>query len=239
MKKETAAAFWIRAAAFFAAYGITVKALLTDNGSCCCSRALGLPPLRQPWDRTSSASDPPLPASNQRQGRTLQSHPRHRMGLRPALHLRNRTRRNLQRLAPPLQSSPKPHRHRRQIHHQPRSQPRTHVNSSAAIRVWKRKHPCGKQWYFLGYARYSRRLYAYAWFHAGSTGVCPMSFHSAGRRSRPKSATVEPHAPVPDGTLQRHSLPQLYGIAIIRLLKTGSRSGCENSRLLALRRWKD
>lgn len=38
-KKETAAAFWIRAAAFFAAHGITVKAVLTDNGSCYRSRA--------------------------------------------------------------------------------------------------------------------------------------------------------------------------------------------------------
>lgn len=38
-KKETAAAFWIRAAAFFAAHGITVEAVLTDNGSCYRSRA--------------------------------------------------------------------------------------------------------------------------------------------------------------------------------------------------------
>ena len=33
-RKETAAAFWLRAAAFFAAHGITVKAVLTDNGAC-------------------------------------------------------------------------------------------------------------------------------------------------------------------------------------------------------------
>jgi transposase InsO family protein len=33
-RKETAAAFWKRAEAFFAAHGITVKAVLTDNGSC-------------------------------------------------------------------------------------------------------------------------------------------------------------------------------------------------------------
>ena len=37
--KETAAAFWLRAVAFFAAHGITVKAVLTDNGSCYRSRA--------------------------------------------------------------------------------------------------------------------------------------------------------------------------------------------------------
>ena len=33
-KKETAAAFWTRAEAFFAAHGVTVKRVLTDNGSC-------------------------------------------------------------------------------------------------------------------------------------------------------------------------------------------------------------
>src|SRR3954470_23896682 len=33
-RKETAAAFWIRAKKFFAAHGITVKRVLTDNGSC-------------------------------------------------------------------------------------------------------------------------------------------------------------------------------------------------------------
>ena len=38
-KKETATAFWLRAAAFFAAHGITVRAVLTDNGACYRSRA--------------------------------------------------------------------------------------------------------------------------------------------------------------------------------------------------------
>ena len=37
-KKETAAAFWIRANASFAALGITVSRVLTDNGSCYRSR---------------------------------------------------------------------------------------------------------------------------------------------------------------------------------------------------------
>jgi len=32
--RETAVAFWTRAQAFFAAYGITVRRVLTDNGSC-------------------------------------------------------------------------------------------------------------------------------------------------------------------------------------------------------------
>jgi transposase InsO family protein len=33
-RKESAAAFWQRASAFFAAHDITIKAVLTDNGSC-------------------------------------------------------------------------------------------------------------------------------------------------------------------------------------------------------------
>ena len=38
-KKDTAAAFWTRAQAFFTACGITVKRVLTDNGSCYRSHA--------------------------------------------------------------------------------------------------------------------------------------------------------------------------------------------------------
>ena len=38
-RKETAAAFWRRARRFFAAHGITVRAVLTDNGACYRSRA--------------------------------------------------------------------------------------------------------------------------------------------------------------------------------------------------------
>jgi len=33
-RKETAVGFWLRARRFFAAHGITIKAVLTDNGSC-------------------------------------------------------------------------------------------------------------------------------------------------------------------------------------------------------------
>ena len=37
-KKETAAAFWTRAQAYFTSVGITVERVLTDNGSCYRSR---------------------------------------------------------------------------------------------------------------------------------------------------------------------------------------------------------
>ena len=40
-KKETAAGFWIRAAAFYAAQGITVERVMTDNGSCYRSKLFG------------------------------------------------------------------------------------------------------------------------------------------------------------------------------------------------------
>ena len=63
--------------AFFADAGITVKAVMTDNGSCYRSRA-----SPRPSGRDQAPTHPPLPAPDQRQSRTLQPHPGHRMGLR-------------------------------------------------------------------------------------------------------------------------------------------------------------
>jgi len=40
-KKETASAFWVRANMFFESHGITVRRVLTDNGSCYRSKAFG------------------------------------------------------------------------------------------------------------------------------------------------------------------------------------------------------
>lgn len=47
-RKETAAGFWLRAEAFFAQAGITVEAVMTDNGSCYRSRdfAAALGPIK-------------------------------------------------------------------------------------------------------------------------------------------------------------------------------------------------
>lgn len=52
-KKETAADFWIRANAFFAEAGITVQAVMTDNGSCYRSHAFAaaLGPIKHVWTR--------------------------------------------------------------------------------------------------------------------------------------------------------------------------------------------
>lgn len=52
-RKETAAGFWRRAAAFFTEHGITVTAVMTDNGSCYRSRdfAAALGPIQHRWTR--------------------------------------------------------------------------------------------------------------------------------------------------------------------------------------------
>lgn len=52
-RKETAAGFWLRANAFFAAAGITVTAVMTDNGSCYRSTlfAAALGTIQHRWTR--------------------------------------------------------------------------------------------------------------------------------------------------------------------------------------------
>ncbi len=52
-RKETASAFWERANAFFQAAGITVTAVMTDNGSCYRSRdfAAALGTIKHRWTR--------------------------------------------------------------------------------------------------------------------------------------------------------------------------------------------
>ena len=74
-----------RAVAWFAARGVTVERVLSDNGSAYRSHAwrdacteLGI----------TAEEDPPLPAADQRQDRTLPPHPGRRLGLRPPLHHR-------------------------------------------------------------------------------------------------------------------------------------------------------
>src|SRR4051794_29859246 len=141
--KETAAAFWTRAQAWFTAAGITVQRVLTDNGSCYRSRLwrdtlavadvshrrtrpyrphrLGPPPPAPPAPHP--PPPPPLPAPDQRQGRTVQPHPARRMGLRPALPHRNRTPPSIRPLAARLQSPPRTLRTRRAPTIKPRTQP--------------------------------------------------------------------------------------------------------------------
>ena len=52
-RKETAAGFWLRASAFFAERGITVRAVMTDNGACYRSHAFAaaLGDIKHIWTR--------------------------------------------------------------------------------------------------------------------------------------------------------------------------------------------
>ena len=81
----TAAAFWHRAAAWFAAHGIPCERVITDNGSCYKLRALA---GRLRRHRHHRQEDPTPPTADQRQDRALPPHPARGMGLHPALDLR-------------------------------------------------------------------------------------------------------------------------------------------------------
>jgi hypothetical protein len=82
-RKETAVAFWRRARAWFARHGITVRAVLTDNGSCYRSKlwAKTLTGQRIKHRRTR----PYRPQTNGR----VQPHPARGMGLRRRVPLRS------------------------------------------------------------------------------------------------------------------------------------------------------
>ena len=75
--------------AWFADHGITIEAVLTDNGTCYRSRAFA----RRARAGIEHTPHPALPTPDQRQSRTLQPHPARRMGLRPPLPLRRRPHR--------------------------------------------------------------------------------------------------------------------------------------------------
>ena len=70
-RKETAAAFSRECAnAFFVEHGITVKRVLTDNGSCYRSKLFA-----QTLGPGIKDEDPAIPAPNQRESRAVQPHP--------------------------------------------------------------------------------------------------------------------------------------------------------------------
>ena len=76
-----------RAVAWFAARGVTVERVLSDNGS----RLHSLTPVARRLRRARHhpETDPALPAADQRQDRTLPPHHGRRLGLPPPLHQRN------------------------------------------------------------------------------------------------------------------------------------------------------
>ena len=114
-RKETAAAFWTRAEAFFASYGIQVQRVLTTQ-----RRVLPLVGLPRRARRDRAQKDPALPPPDQRQGREVQPHPARRMGLRPGLPVRGRAHYRFPYLAASLQSPPRPHLTPRPATRQPR-----------------------------------------------------------------------------------------------------------------------
>ena len=115
-KDATCAGFLHRAMAWFAAHGIPVRRVLTDNAlvyrhgtdwGWVCSAG------------SSNAASPSPAALDQRQSRTLQPHPAQRVGLCPPLDQQRLRRRGLNRFLRPLQHSTRPLRPRRTTTHQP------------------------------------------------------------------------------------------------------------------------
>ena len=95
---------WRRGDAYYAAMGINVERVLTDNGACYRSRA-----WRAALDETGIAMKRPVPTDpDQREDRALPSHPPRGVGLHQALDLRRRAPHALRELLSLLQSPPIP-----------------------------------------------------------------------------------------------------------------------------------
>ncbi len=86
-KAGTAAAFWHRAAAWFATQGIHCERVISDNGGLLQVRALAPGMRRDEHDRE---EDQATPSPDERQGRTLPPDLARGVGLHPALDLRER-----------------------------------------------------------------------------------------------------------------------------------------------------
>src|SRR5690606_12735103 len=103
--------------------------------------ALPLTPVARDLHRTRDHAlpDPPLPTPDERQDRTLPPHPRRRLGLRPRLHLRDRTTRCPGSMDPRVQPPPPPHRLREQATDHPIDQPvrSVHLAPPGGSRRWR------------------------------------------------------------------------------------------------------
>ena len=115
-RKETAAAFWLRANAWF-------TDMRHHSAKSVDRQRLLLPITRFPRRarRYRAPPHPALSAPDQRQSGAIPPHPGRRMGLRPALPQRRRTLRGVPTLATHLQSPPRPHRTRRPTTRHPRT----------------------------------------------------------------------------------------------------------------------
>ena len=141
-KAETAAGFWHRAVVWFAAQGIFIDRVLTDNGSLLPLEEVGRSDAQH---RVPTQAHPALPAPDQRQGRTVQPHPAPRVGLRPSLRLGTTTPQGLAPLAAHLQPSQGTHRTRRPTTRQPRHQPLRSVHLGVAPMLFIAGHRGGNR----------------------------------------------------------------------------------------------
>ena len=133
-KKETAAGFWERANAFFESCGITVKRVLTDNGSCYRSHAF----TKTPWARTSSTNAPARTGLRPTARSNATTAPCSRNGPTPEPYrLRSRTRRRFRRPGsiPTITTEATPHS---KVSHQPAASPTSLVTTASAhISGWR------------------------------------------------------------------------------------------------------
>jgi transposase InsO family protein len=120
-RATTAVAALRRAVAWFAARGVHIERVLSDNGSAYRSRLwrdtcveLGV---------THKRTRPPLPATDQRQDRTLPPHPGRRLGVQTFLYQRTPTSGGYASMDSPVQPPPAPHRDRQDHTHQRLNQP--------------------------------------------------------------------------------------------------------------------
>jgi hypothetical protein len=105
-RAETCPAFLRRAVAFYAAHGIRVERLLTDNAKMYrCSHVFRATAA----ELAQTAVHPSAPAPDQRKGRALQPDPPRGVGLRPALSIKRRPAPLAVSPGPPVQPSPVPH----------------------------------------------------------------------------------------------------------------------------------
>ncbi len=117
-RKETASAFWVRANAYYASCGITVKRVLTDNGSAYRS-ALYAETLGEITHKRTRPYRPEINGKVERFNRTLEqewAYARAYTSEAPA-------RRRLPSLPAHLQSPPRPHRAQRPLTSEPCTQP--------------------------------------------------------------------------------------------------------------------
>lgn len=113
-RSETAIGVLRRATTWIAGHGVTIERVLSDDGACYRSTP-GEMLLRA---RHPPQTNPPLPTPGQREDRAFPPHPRRRLGIRDALHVRDRAAQRTTELDPLLHSAQATLRNRRNANRQ-------------------------------------------------------------------------------------------------------------------------